>query len=280
MSAPIGITEFSGAILIATQDDNRIRAVIGGSIGTPAGNGGYAGVLPRRPRGDGPSSAPTALVWDSAHDALFFGDDVDMRIGRVEGDRVRSAIGDGVARDTNTLLVRRVGDPRARDLRRSSLRGRCVEQPNVGARSRQHLHLIDLRGDRRPGLSRLLDTDRGAFASVGGIAGDSAGNVYATDPPNGRVRKIAPNGTVTTIAGTGTPAVSGNDGSHAADAQYGGPTLVIEIRWEIRLCPTVSVCARSRSGASSRPWTNTPLPMASPPTPTATCTSPTRGRGP
>jgi trimeric autotransporter adhesin len=47
------------------------------------------------------------------------------------------------------------------------------------------------------------------FYFLGGVAVDSAGNVYVDDYYNNRVRKISTSGTITTIAGTGIPGYNG-----------------------------------------------------------------------
>jgi uncharacterized protein (TIGR03437 family) len=69
-------------------------------------------------------------------------------------------------------------------------------------------------GDGGPATAALL--------SVGGIAADSAGNVYVSDSQTSRVRKIASNGTISTIAGIGTAGFSG-DGGPASSAQLNVP---------------------------------------------------------
>src|SRR5580765_7007263 len=49
-----------------------------------------------------------------------------------------------------------------------------------------------------------------AISEVGGIAIDTAGNVYLADQGNSRVRKIDASGIITTIAGNGHPQYSGD----------------------------------------------------------------------
>ena len=61
------------------------------------------------------------------------------------------------------------------------------------------------------------------FRGPGGIALDSAGNVYVADANNRRVRRIDTTGTVTTIAGTGELGSAG-DGGLAVEAQLFVPT--------------------------------------------------------
>ncbi|MBY0506382.1 MAG: hypothetical protein K2X03_20855 [Bryobacteraceae bacterium] len=61
-----------------------------------------------------------------------------------------------------------------------------------------------------------------ALASTEGIAVDPAGNVFVSDGPDHRVRRIDPSGRVTTVAGNGQPGFSG-DGGPAASAQLNSP---------------------------------------------------------
>ena len=59
----------------------------------------------------------------------------------------------------------------------------------------------------------------------GGIAIDSAGNIYFADLGNARIRKISTLGIVTTIGGTGTAGYNG-DGISATNAQLDGPNYL------------------------------------------------------
>src|SRR6185437_6982789 len=60
-------------------------------------------------------------------------------------------------------------------------------------------------GDKGPATSAT-------FSSLGGVAADSAGNVYVSDTVLHVVRRIAPNGTITRYAGTGEGGFSGDNG--------------------------------------------------------------------
>jgi sugar lactone lactonase YvrE len=66
-------------------------------------------------------------------------------------------------------------------------------------------------GDGGPATSALL-------ASPGGVAVDSAGNVFIADSGNYRIREVTPGGIITTVAGNGTYGSSG-DGGPATSAQ-------------------------------------------------------------
>lgn len=60
------------------------------------------------------------------------------------------------------------------------------------------------------------------FDLVGGLAFDSAGNLYVSETLGNVIRKIAPNGTVSTFAGTGRQGHAG-DGGLATQADLSGP---------------------------------------------------------
>lgn len=61
-----------------------------------------------------------------------------------------------------------------------------------------------------------------AFASTEGIAIDPAGNIFVTDAPDHRIRKIEPSGRITTVAGNGQPGAAGDNGPASA-AQLNTP---------------------------------------------------------
>jgi DNA-binding beta-propeller fold protein YncE len=61
-----------------------------------------------------------------------------------------------------------------------------------------------------------------------GLVVDHAGNIYAADNGNYRIRKISPDGTITTVAGNGMPGLSG-DGGPATSAQLSSvPGLAVD----------------------------------------------------
>lgn len=73
-------------------------------------------------------------------------------------------------------------------------------------------------GDNGPAAQAQL-------ADPGGLAVDSAGNLYIADGANERVRKISPAGIITTVAGTGAIGSSGVGGPAVA-AELSGPSSV------------------------------------------------------
>jgi len=69
------------------------------------------------------------------------------------------------------------------------------------------------------------DTGQASLAELQktyGLARDSSGNLYISDPVNQRVRMVTPSGIISTFAGTGTAGFSG-DGGPAASAELHNP---------------------------------------------------------
>ena len=87
-------------------------------------------------------------------------------------------------------------------------------------------------GDNGPATSAQLNLQSGAVSCClpvnpsprlpGGLAVDTAGNLFISDSGNQRVRKVS-NGVITTIAGAGTPGFSG-DGGPATSAELYSPS--------------------------------------------------------
>src|SRR5206468_169637 len=63
------------------------------------------------------------------------------------------------------------------------------------------------------------------FNWVGSIAMDASGNLFITDGPSHRVRRVTPAGIISTVAGTGKAGFAG-DGGPAAAAQLNMPYAV------------------------------------------------------
>jgi len=78
-------------------------------------------------------------------------------------------------------------------------------------------------GDGGPAISAMVSSP------IGGLAADSAGNVYIADIGNDRVRKVNGAGTIGTYAGTGKPGAAG-DGGPAISAQLYN---LLSVSWSV-----------------------------------------------
>jgi sugar lactone lactonase YvrE len=80
-------------------------------------------------------------------------------------------------------------------------------------------HPADGRGDGGLAVDARLYTPEG-------VALDPSGNLYISDFPDGRVRKVSPDGKIITVAGGGQPADGVGDGGMATDARLDGPSYI------------------------------------------------------
>ena len=78
-------------------------------------------------------------------------------------------------------------------------------------------------GDGGPAISAMVSSP------IGGLAADSAGNVYIADIGNDRVRKVNGAGTIGTYAGNGKPGTAG-DGGPAISAQLYN---LLSVSWSV-----------------------------------------------
>ncbi len=209
-----------GNLYIADQSNNRIRRIdISGTITTFAGTGekGY--------RGDGGPAAEAVLNGPSGVAVDDFGDvyvadtgnhrvrriDVNGTIGTYAGTGVRGYSGDGswaasarldtpVAVATDAAGRVYIADYGNRRVRRVDLANTIETYAGPG-------NTVDW-GDSGLATDARLD-------GPGGVAADTAGNVYVADYLGRRIRRIDPAGVISTVPGTDE---SGSGGDGAADA--------------------------------------------------------------
>jgi uncharacterized protein (TIGR03437 family) len=217
----------SGTLYIADTFNERIRSVqTDGIIRTVVGTGtiGFTG-------DGGPATAaliysPYGLATDAAGN-LYFSDTLNHTIRKVAtngtitkiaGTGLKSFSGDG----GDPLLATMnqptgiVVDPAGNVLFSDSLNFRIRKIGTDGTISTfAGIGNPNSQGDGGPALSAGIN-------QPGGLALDSAGNLYVVDTIGQRVRKITTDGTITTIAGTGIIGFSG-DGGPATLAQLSYP---------------------------------------------------------
>lgn len=145
----------------------------------------------------------------------------DMTISTIAGSGLPGSTGDndravsaqlnrpsGVAADAAGNVY--VADTGNHKVRRIDLAGNIYTVAGTGARGYS--------GDNGPAFSAQLDTP-------GGVALDSAGNLYIADTGNHAIRRVSPDGSIATVAGNGTRG-SGGDGGPALSARLDSPSAL------------------------------------------------------
>lgn len=240
LNVPIAVAvDPSGNILIAEYNGHRVRRVSGaGLISTFAGTGTAGG------GGDGGAATgaqlngPQGLAVDASGD-VYIAEELGHRVRRVDalgsisrvaGTGVGGFGGDGgpataalllkpqaVGVDANDRLI--IGDSDNQRLRRVEADGTITTIAGDGRiDGAWTCCLAGFSGDGGTATAAQL-------WSPGGIALDSAGNLFIADERNHRVRRVTPAGVITTVAGTGLPGYSG-DGGLATAAQLNHPSGV------------------------------------------------------
>lgn len=211
----------AGSLFIADGGNGRIRRVQGGIVNTVAGNGQF-----RIPAEGIPGTAawlgrPTGLRFDPSGRLLI----LDSQLGAI---RILSANG--------TLNEY----PRAYGCRYCAPWGNPTDIAFDGAGNGYVVETAFLcalyRVTPAGAVTRL--TNRGCaatndgvtlanagFTPPRGVAVDSANNIYISETPSHRVRKIGTDGLLTTLAGTGAAGFSG-DGGPARNAQLNAPSKI------------------------------------------------------
>ena len=227
----------AGNIYIAEYANNRIREIAAatGIITTVAGNGtaGYTG--DGGPATSAELKGPQGVSFDSAGN-LYIADYGNSRIRKVNA---ATGVITTVAGDGSGVYSGDGGPATSAGL---------VAAGEVIVDSEGDLYITDYNGCRiRKVLARtgIITTIAGtgtvgysgdggaatsaALHSPGGVALDSAGNLYITDQRNNRIRKVdASTGIITTVAGNGTQGYAG-DGGPATSAELSYPgTLAID----------------------------------------------------
>jgi uncharacterized protein (TIGR03437 family) len=218
-------TDTNGNIFIADYGGQRVRKVtLAGVISTVAGTGtrGYSG-------DNGPATSaelayPNGLAVDSSGN-LYISDSGNQRVRKVTTAGVISTVAGngthGYSGDNGPATSAELGQPQALAIDSS---GNLFIADGDISRIRKVTPsgtIATVAGTGTYGYSG--DGGPATSAEIGrpnGLAVDSAGNLFISDSPNYRVRKVTPGGTISTVAGTGNAGFSG-DGGQATKADFG-----------------------------------------------------------
>jgi len=214
----------AGNLYIADTSNSCIRKVANGVITTVAGNGEFGFSGDNGPATSAQFNGPTGVAVDSGGN-LYIADQPNQRIRKVSNGLITTVAGGGTS----------IGD------NGPATNAQLYEPSGVAVDSAGNLYIADSYHYRIRKVSNGVITtvagngtqgfsgDNGPatsaqFYELGGVAVDSAGNLYIADSANFRIRKVT-NGVITTVAGNGTQGFSG-DGGPATNAQLNFPGSV------------------------------------------------------
>jgi uncharacterized protein (TIGR03437 family) len=223
LDLPSGVAvDSTGSLYIGDARNGRVRKVSNGVIATVAGNGtpGFSG-------DDGPATAAQlngftyGLAVDSAGN-LYIADAYNCRVRKVSNGLVSTIAGNGIcgfSGDNGPATSSQVNVP-----------------SDVAVDSAGNIYIADMDNNRIRKISNSVITTvagsvTGGFAGdggdatnaelsfPGGVAVDSAGNLYIADTNNGRIRRVS-GGVITTVAGNGSGYSGDNGPATSAGLSY------------------------------------------------------------
>jgi sugar lactone lactonase YvrE len=222
-SGPLGVTlDSSGNLYIADTYNYRIRKVSGGNMTTIAGSG-----IPGASSDGG--SATSAVLGNTLAVATDSQGNVyvaeTFRVRKISGGKITTVAGNG------TIGYSGDGGP-ATSAQLSKIGGITVDSAgslyiatndNEVVRKVSGGKIFTVAGNGGFGYAEGQATSV-PLAGPGGMAVDSAGNLYIADRFNNRIRKVS-GGVISTVAGNGTAGSSG-DGGPATKASLAAPSGV------------------------------------------------------
>jgi trimeric autotransporter adhesin len=221
---PEGVTiGGDGNLYIEDTGNFRIRAVAAdGTIRSVAGNGQFESTPDGTPAASSSLVGPNFLSFDPSG-RLLIADSGDYTVRRINSDgTIQTIAGTGIegAGDGYVLTY---GEPANQTLIGTARQAVADAQGNIYVSDDYvsavykitpdgilnifagQVGVYQFGGDNIPATSS-------SFAEPEGLALDSSGNLYISDPGDNRIRKVATNGIITTFAGTGTAGFSGDGG--------------------------------------------------------------------
>jgi uncharacterized protein (TIGR03437 family) len=224
LSFPTGVAiDSAGNLLIADNNNNRIRKVTNNVITTVAGNGsaGFSG--DGGPAASAQFGHPRDVVVDSAGN-LYIADPDNVRIRMVSNGVITTVAGDGTpgfTGDDGPAIAARFNSPTSMAVDSA---GNLYIVDSNNSRIRRVADgvittvvgsgVADFVGDNGPAITARLN-------GPSRVAVDSSGNLYIADTGNSRIRKVS-NGVITTVAGS----ASVGDNGPATSSQLYYPEAV------------------------------------------------------
>ena len=259
LNAPEGIAiDSSGNVFIADTNNNRVRVVTtNGIINTLAGNGLIGAPLvfgDGGPANQAHLSRPSGVALDTSGN-LYIADTGDNLIREVNTDGIISTIaGDSLpsySGDGGLATSAEVHSPEdvAVD---SSGNVYIADTANAYIReiTKSTGYINFIAGDGTVGYSGDggLATNAGLIEPFA-VAVDSAGNVYITEPEDGRIREITvSNGDINTIVGNGVLGFSGDGGPPLKAMIHQSSGIAVDSSGNLYIADTLNNRIRKVSG--------------------------------
>src|ERR1041385_2749995 len=199
----------NGDVIIADQQDNRIRRLNNGTVSTIAGNGQHLFYAPGLPATASPMDWPAAVAIGPGN-TLYFAELHGNRIAKIAADGTLVTVAGsgfpGFAGDNGRAAAAQLHSPSGIAFDGA---GNLYIADQLNHRIRKvgpDGTIATVAGNGSAGYSG--DGGKATAPSLNGpmdVASDSAGNLYIADTLNHRIRRVDTGGTITTLAGTGTP---------------------------------------------------------------------------
>lgn len=253
LNGPTGVcSDAQGNVYVNDNLNRRIRRVDrSGVITTFAGNGGQGWSGEGGPAAAATLTLPIRCAVD-AQGTLFFVDQGAHRVARIDGgvlNRIartgaRGFSGDGgpaasaVLDNPTALAVDYAGNVFFSDqfnhrIRRIAPGGTITTIAGTGAQG--------FSGDNGPATAAQVNFP-------GAMATDQSGNLYFTDGPNQRTRRISRAGVIATIAGNGIAGFSGDGGPATAASFNGAFGITLDASGNLYVADTLNNRIRRISG--------------------------------